>query len=196
MKLNSARQAWHDCTYAPSRSSLFRLADRSLLGTAVQATDRGITADRAIHSALAGWVQSAIATLPAPVRVFGEFMYGAGADNDIREAAEDVVLGLVLANSPRMTAAKRERLEWVVKGVMRRYRYMHQGGQSANADPLHKPEAFRAWLLQEYGVQLDSCAWARNWAPFVQRSFECCEALDSKALGPVAAIINQMKSAA
>jgi hypothetical protein len=196
MKLNSARQAWHDCTHTPSRGGLSGLAERSLLGTAVQTTDRGVTADQAVHSALAGWVQSAIAGLHPQVRVFGEFMYGAGADDDIREAAEEVVFGLVVSKSPRMTAAKRERLEWVVKGVMRRYRYMHQGGQSANADPLEKPEAFRAWLLQEYGARLESTNWDRDWGSVERLIFECCEDVDRMALSPVAAIIYRMKEAA
>lgn len=196
MKLNSARQAWHDCTHSPSRGGLSGLEQRSLLGTAVQTTDRGITADHAMHSTLAGWVQSAIASLHPQVRVFGEFMYAAGADADIREAAEEVVFGLVVSKSPRMTAAKREKLEWVVKGVVRRYRYMHQGGQSANADPLAKPEAFRAWLWAQYGVRLESCAWARDWEPAVQRAFECCEDIDRMALSPVAAVLYRMKEAA
>lgn len=196
MKLNSARQAWHDCTHNPSRGGLSGLEQRSLLGTAVQTTDRGITADHAMHSTLAGWVQSAISRLHPQVRVFGEFMYGAGNDADIREAAEEVVFGLVVSKSPRMTAAKREKLEWVVKGVMLRYRYMHQGGQSANADPLAKPEAFRAWLWEEYGVRLESCAWARDWEPFVQRIFECCEDIDRMALSPIGAVLYQMREAA
>lgn len=196
MKLNSARQAWHDCTHNPSRGGLSGLEQRSLLGTAVQTTDRGVTADHAMHSTLAGWVQSAIARLHPQVQVFGEFMYGAGNDADIREAAEEVVFGLVLSKSPRMTAAKREKLEWVVKGVMRRYRYMHQGGQSANPDPLAKPEAFRAWLLDVYGARLESTNWERDWGGPVVLAFECCEDLDKKALSPVAAVIYQMKSAA
>ncbi|WP_263264049.1 hypothetical protein [Pseudomonas sp. RIT-PI-S] len=196
MKLNSARQAWHDCAYNPSRGGLSGLAERSVLGTAVQTTDRGVTADHAMHNTLAGWVQSAIAKLHPQVQVFGEFMYGARSCDDIREAAEEVIFRMVQAKSPRMTAAKREKLEWVVKGVMRRYRYMHQGGQSANADPLAKPEAFRAWLWEEFGVQLESTNWDRDWGSAVTLIFECCEDLDRLALSPVAAVIYKMKSAA
>jgi hypothetical protein len=193
MKINSARQAWHDCKYnpAPGQSS-----DVAQLGVVVQATERGPTANHAVHGALAGHIQSAIARLHPQVRVFGDFMYAAEQNDDIREAAEEVVFGLVQSRSPRMTAAKREKIESVVKGVMRRYRYMHQGGQSSNEDPLANAEKFRAWMWQVYGVRLESCAWARDWEPYIQRVFECCEDLDRMALSPIAAIIYQMKEAA
>lgn len=193
MKINSARQAWHDCTYnpAPGQSS-----DVVQLGVVVQSTERGPTANHAVHSALAGHIQSAIARLHPQVRVFGEYMYAANRDDDIREAAEEVVFGLVVSKSKRMTAARREKLEFVVKGVMRRYRYMHQGGQSANEDPLVKPEGFRSWLMAKYGIRLESCAWARDWEPVITLIFECCEDLDRMALSPVGAVIYEMNKAA
>lgn len=193
MNINSARQAWHDCTYNPAPG---QTSDVVELGVVVQATERGPTANHAMHSALAGHIQSAIARLHPQVRVFGEFMYAAGQDNDIREAAEEVVFNFVMSKSKRMTAAKREKLEYVVKGVMQRYKYMHQGGQSANADPLIKPEAFRAWLLDRHDVRIESCAWGRDWEPVIQLAFECCEDVDRMALSPVGAVIYEMKEAA
>ena len=193
MKIHSARQAWHDCNYnpAPGQSS-----DVVELGVVVQSTERGPTANHAIHGALAGHIQSAIARLHPQVRVFGDYMYAADQDDDVREAAEEVVFLMVQSRSARMTAAKREKLEFVVKGVMRRYRHMHQGGQSSNEDPLSNAEKFRAWLWQVFEVRLESCAWAREWEPSIQRVFECCEDLDRMALSPIAAIIYQMKEAA
>ena len=193
MKIHSARQAWHDCNYnpAPGQSS-----DVVELGVVVQSTERGPTANHAIHGALAGHIQSAIARLHPQVRVFGDYMYAADQDDDVREAAEEVVFLMVQSRSARMTAAKREKLEFVVKGVMRRYRHMHQGGQSSNEDPLSNAEKFRGWLWQVFEVRLESCAWARDWEPSIQRVFECCEDLDRMALSPIAAIIYQMKEAA
>lgn len=193
MNINSARQAWHDCTYNPAPG---QTSDVVQLGVVVQASERGPTANHAMHSALAGHIQSAIARLHPQVRLFGEFMYASNRDDDIREAAEDLVFGMVVSKSKRMTAVKREKLEYVVKGVMRRYRYMHQGGQSANEDPLIKPEGFRSWLMAEYGVRIESCAWARDWEPVITLTFECCEDLDRMALSPVGAVIHQMKKAA
>jgi len=193
MKINSARQAWHDCNYnaAPGQTS-----DVVQLGVVVQNTVRGPTANHAVHGALAGHIQSAIERLHPQIRVFGDFMYAAEQSDDVREAAEEVVFLMVQTRSPRMTAAKREKLEYVVKGVMRRYRYMHQGGQSANVDPLVNAERFRAWMWQVYEVRLESCAWARDWEPYIARVFECCEDLDRMALSPIAAVIYQMKEAA
>lgn len=193
MNINSARQAWHDCTYNPAPG---QTSDVVELGVVVQATERGPTANHAMHSALAGHIQSAIARLHPQVRVFGEFMYAAGQDDDIREAAEEVIFNFVTSKSKRMTAAKREKLEYVIKGVMQRYKYMHQGGQSANADPLIKPEAFRAWLFDRHDVRIESCAWGRDWEPVIQLAFECCEDVDRMALSPVGAVIYQMKEAA
>lgn len=193
MKINSARQAWHDCNYnpAPGQSS-----DAAELGVVVQSSERGPTANHAVHGVLAGHIQSAITKLHPQIRVFGDFMYAAEQSDDIREAAEEVVFLMVQGKSPRMTATKREKLEYVVKGVMRRYRYMHQGGQSANEDPLASAEKFRGWLWNEFGVRLESCAWARDWEPFIVRAFECCEDLDRMALSPVAGVIYQMKKSA
>lgn len=193
MNINSARQAWHDCTYNPAPG---QTSDVVQLGVVVQASERGPTANHAMHSALAGHIQSAIARLHPQVRLFGEFMYASNRDDDIREAAEDLVFGMVVSKSKRMTAAKREKLEYVVKGVMRRYRYMHQGGQSANEDPMIKPEKFRAWLLAEYGVRLESFNWDRDWESVVRLTFDCCEDLDRMALGPIGAVIYRIKDAA
>ncbi|MGY2173909.1 hypothetical protein [Pseudomonas azotoformans] len=193
MKINSARQAWHDCKYNPAPG---QTSDVVQLGVVVQNTERGPTANHAVHGALAGHIQSAIARLHPQIRVFGDFMYAAEQSDDIREAAEEVVFLMVVGKSPRMTATKREKLEFVVKGVMRRYRHMHQGGQSANEDPFSNAERFRAWMWHFYGVRLDSCAWGRDWEPHIARSFECCEDLDRMALSPVAAVIYQMKEAA
>lgn len=193
MKINSARQAWHDCKYNPAPG---QTSDVVQLGVVVQKTERGPTANHAVHGALAGHIQSAIARLHPQIRVFGDFMYAAEQCDDIREAAEEVVFLMVVGKSPRMTAAKREKLEFVVKGVMRRYRHMHQGGQSSNEDPLANAEKFRAWMRQIYEVRLESCAWAREWEPFIRRTFECCEDLDRMALSPIGAVINKIKEAA
>lgn len=196
MKLNSARQVWHDCTYTQTRGGLSGLAERQLLGVAVQTTDRGVTASHAAHAALCGWFQYAIDKMHPQLRVFGDFMYSANQDDDVREAAEEVIFGLVMTRAPRMTAAKRERAEYVVKGVMRRYRYMHQGGQSANPDPMSKPETFRAWLLNTYDVRLESTNWERDWGAFVTMCFEACEDIDKRALSPIGALLYAMKEAA
>jgi len=193
MKINSARQAWHDCTYnpAPGQSS-----DVVELGVVVQGTERGPTANPAIHGSLAGHIQSAIARLHFQLRAFGNAMYAAEPTDDDREEAEAAVFNLACSRVERITASKRERAEYVAKGVFRRYRYMHQGGQSANADPLIKPELFRAWMEGEYGIKLPSVAWGRDWEPFVQLCFDACYDIDARALSPIGGVIYTMKEAA
>lgn len=196
MQLNSARQAWHDCLYTAWDSQGSFIEQLGLLGTMVQTTEKQRKASHAVHQALAGGVQAAIFQLTGYVQAFGHFMYSPRVTADMQEAAEESIFIMVMQRSPRMTAAKREKLEYVVKGVMARYRYMHQGGQSANDDPLPTPEGFRAWLDAHYGVRLESSNWDRDWAGFVALIFECCEDLDKQALSPVAAAIYEMRSAA
>lgn len=193
MKINSARQAWHDCNYnpAPGQSS-----DVAELGVVVQSSERGPTANHAVHGALAGHIQSAIARLHYQLRAFGNAMYASEPTDDDREEAEDAVFNLACSRVERMTSSKRERAVYVAKGVFRRYRYMHQGGQSSNPDPLIKPEIFRAWVEGEYGIKLSSAAWGRDWEPFVQLCFDACYDIDAKALSPIGGIIYKMKEAA
>ena len=193
MKINSARQAWHDCNYnpAPGQSS-----DAAELGVVVQSSERGSTANYAVHGALVGYIQSAIARLHYQLRAFGNAMYAAEPTDDDREEAEDAVFHLACSRVERMTSSKRERAAYVAKGVFRRYRYMHQGGQSSNPDPLIKPEIFRTWVEGEYGIKLPSAAWGRDWEPFVQLCFDACYDIDAKALSPIGGIIYKMKDAA
>ena len=196
MQLNSARQAWHDCLYTAWDSQGTFIENLGLLGAMVQTTERQRHAGHAAHQVIAGQVQSAIGKLAAHVKAFGNFMYGTRLDVDDKETAEEMIFLMVQQRSPRMTAAKREKLEYVVKGVMARYRYMHQGGQSANEDPLASPEGFRAWMDAHYGIVLESRNWERDWGDVVCVAFECCEDLDRDALSPVAAAIYEMRRAA
>lgn len=196
MQLNSARQAWHDCLYTAWDSQGSFIEQLGLLGAMVQTTDKQRSASHAVHQALAGQVQAAIGRLHDQVRTFGNFMYAPHCSDDDRESAEETVFNLAVSRSPRMTAAKRERCMYVAKGVMFRYRRMHQGGQSANADPLESPEGFRAWLNAHYGIKLESANWERDWGGFVRLTFDACEDVDKMALGPVAATIYEMKVAA
>ena len=193
MKIHSARQAWHDCNYNPAPG---QTSDAAELGVVVQSTERGPTANPAMHAALSGHIQSAISRLNFQLRAFGNAMYAAEPTEDDREEAEGAVFNLACSRVARMTASKRERAEYVAKGVFRRYRYMHQGGQSANADPLIKPEQFRAWMKGEYDVELPSAAWGRDWEPFVQLCFEACSDIDARALSPIGGVIYKMKEAA
>lgn len=196
MQLNSARQAWHDCFYTAWDSQGSFIENLGMLGTLIQTTEKQRKASHAVHQALAGGVQAAIFKLPGSLRAFGNYMYAPSCTDDEREVAEEVIFGMAMARSGRMTAAKRERCEYVAKGVMFRYRRMHQGGQSSAQDPFASPEWFKRWIDEEYGVSLPACAWTRDWEPFVQICFGVCEDIDKRALSPVAATIYEMNKAA
>lgn len=200
MKLNSARQAWHDCYHQSWDSVMAVAVEWAKLGTSVQTTDRGITAGQAAHQALAGRVQLAIDTLQPRFKAFGNYLYSPIATIDDRETAEFMIWEWVMQRQNeagvRMTAAKAERTIYVSSGVLYRYRRMNQGGQGSMPDPLESPEGFRAALYDTYGVKLDSRNWERDWQPFIEACFGVCNDIDRQALWPVAGALGLMLEAA
>ena len=200
MRLNSARQAWHDCYHQPWDSVMAVAVEWAKLGTSVQTTDRGITASHAAHQAIAGRIQQAIDTLGPGLKSFGHHLYNPLATVEDREAAEAIVWQMAVNRihqaGVRMTSAKAEKTLYVSNGVLYRYRRMNQGGQGSMVDPLENPEAFRAALLDTYGVKLDSRNWDREWQQFIEACFEACSELDRQALWPVADAIGLMLDAA
>lgn len=196
MKLNSARIAWHDSMYSRWDSQASVVEQLGILGRMVQTTERDRSLDVAIHQALAGRIQGAIATLPARLQTFGHHMYGPGTNPDIKEEAESLVFDVAYSRGEKMYAKKFEKARYVAAGVLERYRRMHQGGQSSMPDPMPTPEAFRAWILTRHGIDLDSRNWAREWQPFIDACFLACDDLDKQALIPVSSILAVMKEAA
>lgn len=131
MKLNSARIAWHDCMYSRWDSQASVVEQLGTLGRMVQTSERDRSLDVAIHQAMAGRIQGAIATLPLRLQAFGHHLYGPGTDDDIKEAAEELVFDLAYNRGEKMYAKKFEKARHVAAGVLERYRRIHQGGQSA-----------------------------------------------------------------
>ncbi|WP_371355578.1 hypothetical protein ACA087_00695 [Pseudomonas chlororaphis] len=196
MKLNSARMAWHDSLYMPRDSQGACLREIGLLGRMVQRTERSTNANHAAHQAIAGRIQQAIDTLPSHLKAFGDHMYSPMATDDDREEAEESLFRVAYTMGSRMTAKKFEKAKLVASGVLFRYRRMHQGGQSEGVDPLPSPEAFRGWILEEYGIHIASENWGREWEGFVAQCFNACNDLDKQALIPVSECIKAMKEAA
>lgn len=196
MNLNSARIAWHDSMYSRWDSQASVVEQLGILGRMVQTTERDRSLDVAIHQALAGRIQGAIATLPVRLQAFGHHMYGPGTNPDIKEEAESLVFDLAYSRGEKMYAKKMERARAVAAGVLYRYRRMHQGGQSSMPDPMPKPEGFRAWVLAEKGISLSSEQWTREWEGFIDACFLACDDLDKQALIPVSSILALMKDAA
>lgn len=196
MKLNSARMAWHDSLYTRRDSQGAVLQEMGLLGRLVQKTDRMTNASHAAHQALAGRVQQAMDTLPDHLKAFGNHMYSPMATDDDREEAEEALFRTAYAMGPRMYSKKFEKARYVAAGVLYRYRRIHQGGQSEGVDPCSTPEAFRRWLSVNYGIELSSEQWVREWEGFIGACFAACNDLDKQSLIPVSKCIAEMKQAA
>ena len=196
MQLNSARAAWHDCLYTPRDSQGAVMQEMGLLGRMIQKTDKQRKAGHQVHQAIAGRIQQAIDTLPAHLKAFGNHMYSPMATPDDAEEAHEAVFRVAYAAGPRMYAKKFEKARMVAQGVLHRYRRMHQGRQSEGIDPCPTPDSLRAWLLNVQELELDSCAWAREWEGFIESCFNACNDLDKAALVPVAKAMKLMKEAA
>lgn len=196
MQLNSARAAWHDCLYMPRDSQGSVMQEMGLLGRMIQKTEKQKKSGHQAHQAIAGRIQQAIDTLPSHLKAFGNHMYSPMATADDAEEAHEAMFRVAYAAGPRMYAKKFEKARLVAQGVLHRYRRMHQGGQSEGIDPCPTPESFRAWLLHVLGLELDSCAWAREWEGFIEACFNACNDLDKAALVPVAQAMKLMKEAA
>lgn len=196
MKLNSARLAWHDSLYTRWDNQGSHVEQLGMLGASIQKTERMVCARHAMHQALSAHIQTAIDTLPDRLKAFGNHMYSPLATIDDREAAEEAVFKVAYAMGAAMMAKKYNRAQYVAMAVLHRYRRLHQGGQSEGIDPLPTPEAFRGWIDAEYGVELASENWTREWAGFVEQCFNACNDLDKQALVPVSRCIYVMKEAA
>lgn len=202
MRLDTARQAFHDCYYT-ARVSMLAMAEEFCMGIggSIQRTERDNRTNVAMHQALAGMIQKAVSTLPRHVQAFGHYMYNPMhyRDDDMREAVEAYVFMLAyqaFTKETRMTAKKADKACHVAAGVLYRYRRMHQGGASACADPLEKAEHFRDWLDLEKGCRLAKDNFAREWEHFVQACFDVCNDLDKTALSAVGRCLGEMREAA
>ncbi|MGN8278140.1 hypothetical protein [Pseudomonas sp. SMN5] len=196
MKINSARQAWHDALYTPWDSQGSHVEQIGMLGCSVQKTEKSISSRHAMHQSISARIQHAISTLPVHLQAFGNHMYSPLATDDDKDDAHEALFRVAYSMGPTMYAKKYERARVVCEGVLYRYRRMHQGGQSEGIDPCPTPESFRKWLLLILGIELSSEQWSREWGGFIDACFAACNDLDKQALAPVARCINVMKEAA
>jgi len=190
MRLQSSRQAWHDCFYQRGACTLETLVDRAFWGQ-IQLTQIDRSLDRIAHQALAGRFQAAIASLPIELQHFGNSLYAPESctrqSNLWQEAAHELVW-LSWGKRVELNEEKANQAYWVAAGVLYRYRRMVQGGMG-NPDPLEAPRQFRAWLQDSFGVILDRRNWTREWGWIVQQLFGECDRLDRAALLPLSAVL-------
>lgn len=197
MRLRSARQVWHDATLTSCRSSFEALVEIERLGIRVQTTDISHAFGQIVHSVLAGHVLSAIDKLPSHVRAFGNAMYAANPSADDLDTARHMVFNMAYTTyNSRMYAKKYDKALYVAMAVFDGYRRRHQGGQSEGQDMFPSPKAFRAHVLDEYGVELPSERWGRDWKPFIGHCGRACDEMDRQALAPIGALLYRLKETA
>lgn len=142
INLNSARMAWHDAFYTPWDSQGAHVEQIGLLGCSVQKTEKSVNSRHAMHQSISARIQYAIDTLPAHLKAFGNHMYSPLATVDDKEEAEEVVFLSAYRAGPKMYAKKFGKARDVAKGVLHRYRRMHQGGQSEGWTLAHPLKRF------------------------------------------------------
>lgn len=197
MRLSSARQVWHDATLTNCRSSFEALVEIERLGIRVQTTDISHASGQIVHSVLAGHVLSAIDRLPSHVRAFGNAMYSANPSADDLDTARHMVFNMAYTTyNSRMYAKKYDKALYVAMAVFDGYRRRHQGGQSEGQDMFPSPIAFRAHVLDEYGVELQSIAWDREWGDFIRCCETACDDMDRLSLAPIGALLYRLKETA
>lgn len=196
MRIISARQAWHDCFYQPWGSAMSVAAEWAQLGASVQRTAKAVNSNHAAHQAIAGRVQSAIATLPHCLQSYGHHMYSPIATDADREAAEDAVFARAVSKVSPMRESKFALAEYVAKGVLYRYRSINQGGMGQNPDRHEGPASFVKMLKETYGIEIMDQNWNRDWRDFAEACFDACNDLDRAALRPVAMTLEALKDAA
>lgn len=182
--LYSARAAWHDAhdPHGAKRMAayLMQSCERSAL-------------HKHMSQAIAGQVQDAIQKIrPAYLIPFGNWLYSPAARPTEQYAAEDLVWLFARDRLPPLRKDKEQKGRIVAKGVLHRYRHMHQGGQGANTDPFPTGEAFRAHLKLKHGLELRSEAWSRDWGAIEQACFDVCAQLDAEALQAVAQVLGKI----
>lgn len=197
MRLSSARQVWHDATLTNCRSSFEALVGIERLGIRVQTTDISHASGQIVHSVLAGHVLSAIDKLPSHVRAFGNAMYAANPSADDLDTARHMVFNMAYTTyNSRMYAKKYDKALYVAMAVFDGYRRRHQGGQSEGQDMFPSPASFRGYLEDEYGVELPSERWGRDWEPFIEHCSRACDEMDRQTLAPIGALLYRLKETA
>lgn len=193
MRLIGARQAWHDAYHDSTPSTLEVAAAKAELGKRGRVANetfpsRQETNSRCAHMLASGLVQKAIASLPRPVQHFGHYLYSpiaTGQDLNIAHA-----LVWFTTQLEEMTQRRQAVAYWIALAALQSHRAMVHGREGWG------PARVAAFVQDWSGVRLDPGNWARDWAGVWEALASSVDALDAKALAPVAAVIRAKKGAA
>jgi len=181
MKYVSARQASHDSYYTKSKCQMDVNIELARLGAWVQYSSKINTCNAAAHQYMAGKIQGAIARLPPPLRLLGDWLY---APEGFSPAGAENALWKVLAV---LCEIEEDSDEWyLARCALHRYRELAWSRPEA-ASQFRTPQQIKRWLLDQHGIELYTRRWGRDYGR--DRLLDQISKLDSKALGPVGEVV-------
>ncbi|MDS9411548.1 hypothetical protein [Pseudomonas aeruginosa] len=192
MKLNSARQAWHDAFHESRDSVLAVAAEKAMLGKRGRVVNethpsRRDTNGRSAHMLAAGLVQAAIKTLPKPLQHFGHTLYSPLATGQDLNIAHALVWFTV--ELPTCSAKRREVSYWMALAAVRSHQAAVYGREPWSQGQIC--EFVRDW----FGTAPSVAHWARDWAVIWNSLAATVDSLDAKALRPVAEVVRRASGA-
>ena len=176
MKLHSAGIAWHDAYYIAGKEP-----DN---GVMVQQSSKCNTSAIAMNHALAGVIQSTITMLPIPLQIVGHWLY---APCDMSAEYKNDTWAMVAARGG-VHQDQRE-MYFLAHAAIHAYKDMAVG--KPESVTLNKPLRIRRWMIEQHGIAIDSANWSRKYKDQWDRFIAVLDELDKRALGPVAAAINE-----
>ena len=181
MKLISARQAWHDCYLDSQASPLEGVIETCQLGTRVDHGSKINTANKAVHQAQAGLIQSTIASLPVPLQVLGYWLYA--PQGSYPESYEKAVWQMVAIQTG---IDEQDRDEWcLVHCAIHAYRELAWGRTTL----LKRPKYIAHWLQDQHGIEIDTRNFYRRLGRVHSEVLIQVDDLDRQALEPVTEVI-------
>lgn len=188
MRLQTARQAWHDAQYTTSSSPIARASEMKKLGACIQNTVWHNSLNRAAHIAQAGKVLQAIDTLPQALQQVGNWLYAPLTTQEANEIVEDVQELIFLKSG---VERDNDEIYWLTRAVMRDYQDLVLDRRMR----LQTPQAIRSYLADWHGVEIDTRYWSRTWKPIWSKLWTALDTLDAQALAPVAKVVRDAKEA-
>lgn len=184
MKYISARQAWHDSYYTKSKCQMDVNIELAKLGAWVQHSSKLNTSDAAAHQYMAGKVQAAIARLPPPLRLLGDWLYA--PEGFSPDGAENAIWMMVTV----LCEIEEGSEEWyLARCALHRYRELAWSRPEA-ASQFRTPEQIKQWVWNWHGVELNTRRWSRDYGRVWDRLLNELNRLDGKALGPISTIVH------
>lgn len=188
MKLNSARQAWHDCYYSTSKCQMDVNIELARLGAYVQHSSKLNTCNAAAHQVQAGLIQSAIARLPPPLQMLGHWLY---APNGFIPAGAENIVWKTLAILCGLGVNDEDSDHWyLARCSMHRYREL-AWQRPDEVSEFRSPRQIKKWLWEQHGIDIETRRWGRDYGRFWDRALRQLDELDKKALVPIQAVISE-----